>query len=202
MKNKLILAIGASLLCCSVLQAQNPGFGSEVSIDVNYIDLGNTPESGSGYGIAYRRNLIGSRFAVGARLGRASAPGVNDSVSGKFFSYGKRSQRTTIDLTVSYDFLKSERHALRLGVGPSIWSRKDDRPLGIHLFFEGLEAPKLVDVEFLRRDEIEENFGYHLTGEYSYSFTPRILAKANVGFAQFKATGFNPMAGIGIGYRF
>ena len=107
-------------------------------------------------------------------------------------------------MTASYNLLKSTRHALRLGVGPSVWLRKDDMLQGMNLIKESIGSAKVIEVDFLREDVQEVNFGGHVMGEYEYALTPSLALGVSGGLAQFsrKTTGFNPMAGIRLGYRF
>ena len=207
-KRQLLLAtFFCCLFSCTFADAQSPEFTRSLSVDANIVDLGNVPDPGFGFGISYARHFSNDRFTIGGRLGYADAPGQNASYytdDQDFRSYGRKSERFTADFRVSYNFLRSSRHALRLGAGPSVWSRKDDMLLGMNVVVESLGSPNVIQVEYLREDVQEINFGGSLLGEYEYALTPSLALGVRGGFAQFnrKKTGFNPMGGISLGYRF
>lgn len=75
---------------------------------------------------------------------------------------------------------------------------------GMNIVAESLGSPNVISVDFLREDVQEVNFGGNLLGEYEYALTPSLALGVRGGFAQFsrKKTGFNPMGGISLGYRF
>lgn len=140
MKNAIIIPC-LYLALSTFAQAQTPGFARSLSVDANVVELGNVSDPGFGYGISYTRHFINDRFTIGGRLGYADAPGQNEvyyTEDEEFRSYGRKSERFTADLRVSYNFLRSTRHALRLGVGPSVWSRKDDLLRGKIVIVESL----------------------------------------------------------------
>ena len=172
----------------SFAHAQTPNFTRSISVDANVMQLGNVADPACGYGINYTRHFANDRLTVGGRLGYADAPGRNSSYytnDEEFHSYGRKSERFTADLRVSYNFLRSPRHALRLGVGPSVWSRKDDMLRGMDIVVESLGSPNVIRVDFLREDVQEVNFGGNLLGEYEYALTPSLALGVRGGFAQF-----------------
>ena len=201
MKKKIFLTLSAGLFCYSALQAQSTSSPNRLSAGVDYVSLASVPDPGLGYRVGYAKNLAAGRFMVGGNLGYISAPGVVGSY-GEYRSEGRKSERFTADLTLSYDLLNQERQALRLGVGPSVWYRKDDEFRGYDVIIESIELGTVKGVNFERKQVNEPNFGFHLTGEYEYLVTQRIALAGRAGFTHFFKTGFNPMAGVSLGYRF
>lgn len=202
MRRTLVL-ICFCLAISAVANAQFSNLKNSISLDANAVTLGNVTETGSGYGFTYARHLAKDRISVEGRLGYITAKGKDLSANG-FSSYARRSERFTADLTVAYNFFKSPRHSLRLGVGPSVWLRKDDVAKGMIFVKETIESPKIERVDFLREDIQEVNFGGHLVGEYEFSVTQSLILGVRGDLAQFNRnkTALNRMAGFKVGYRF
>lgn len=202
MKRTLVL-VCFCLAISAVANAQFSNLKNSISLDANAVTLGNVTETGSGYGFTYARHLAKDRVSIGGRLGYIKARGEDVTVNG-FSSYARRSERFTADLTVAYNFLKSPRHALRLGVGPSAWLRKDDILRGFTFVKEEIDSPKIDRVDFAREDVQEVNFGGHLMGEYEFSVTQSLVLGVRGDLVQFNRnkTALNRMAGFKVGYRF
>lgn len=130
------------LLCFTSTHAQTTSYLNSVNVSAYYVSLGSVPNPGIGYDIGYARHFASNRFAVGGTLGYISAPG-EDFTFREWRTEGQKSERITVDLTLSYNFLRGDRHALRLGAGPSVWSRKDDLFVGYNVDIESVELDKV-----------------------------------------------------------
>lgn len=200
---KALFTIALAWLSYLFANAQTTPLLGSLRIEALYASLGNVVDPGVGYSIRYSRHVAGSRFLLGGTMGYISAPGTNASFR-DYHSIGRKSERIIADFTAFYDFLPSPRQALRLGGGPSLWHRRDDLYQGMVIHLASPQSDKVIKVDFLRQDVEETNIGLHVMAEYERSITAGVHLAGRVGFAQFSrsTTGFNPLAGLGLGYRF
>ena len=197
--NKHCLVIAFFLLFHSVTKAQVISYKNSVRLGIDYMSLDAPDDLGFRYGVRYARHLANDRIVLEGSLGYLSVEN-RRQVLNNFFFEGRPRQRITADLTVSFDLLRSLDHALRLGVGPSIWFRKDD------IIREATAARNqsgnIVGVNVTNDRVDETNFGYHLMAEYEYAIASQITLAGRVGFASLNKAGISSIAGINVGYRF
>ena len=156
-------------------------------------------DGGLRYGLRLARHFGNDRIVVAGSLGYLEASefriAPNDAPLGNDYR-----KRLTADLTFFFDFLRSDRHALRIGGGPSGWYRRDNLLMGYSTVVrpDGTAAAATIQREDIRAI----NIGYHLTGEYEYLVSPRVLLSGRVSWADLSKGGISSIVGLGVGYRF
>jgi len=110
-----------------------------------------------------------------------------------------RRERYTVDLTAFYDFLKTPRHALRVGAGMSAWYQRDDIYRGASAQFSpnGLQV---VAIDRTMRNTL--NTGVHFATEYEWLFDQRWGVDVRLRIANLEGAGISSMLGAGISRRF
>lgn len=194
--------IGFLLSSYACVNAQTAKFSRPLKIDVGIVSLGNLPEPGLGVWCQLRPKPESRKICHWGRLGYVNAPGHIGRFR-EFRSDGHKSERFTADFSLYYEILRSDHHALRFGVGPSAWLRKDDVFQGMTIVKESAESEVVTRVDFLRRDVEGTNFGGHMTIDYEYALSPVFSFGVRGSFAQFnkKKTDFNSMVVVSLTYR-
>lgn len=193
------LFIGLYLICLSFSKAQVVPYKNTVGVGVDYMSLDGPDDLGLRYVARYARHIANDRIVLEGSLGYLSVKNRQLLVN-NFYDEGRPRERLTADFTVSFDFLRSSRHALRLGAGPSIWYRKDDLLRSAQ--FSVQPNGTITDVTTVRNRIDETNFGYHIRAEYEYAFAPRTTLAGRVGIATLNRAGISSIAGLTLGYRF
>ncbi|GAB3898349.1 hypothetical protein GCM10028825_47450 [Spirosoma agri] len=161
------------------------------------------------YSVGYTRQLTSGRWMLEGSLGYINYF-EREELSAFYYTFkGGRSQRFVADFLLHVNLLKSRRHALRLGAGPSVWYQRNSlvNDLSIEL------APGYQDitsVSFTRGYLHTANLGLNLRGEYEVAITPRINVGARAGLVSnlLPANGREPLlgtlatVGLSAGYRF
>lgn len=197
--NKHCLTVALSLLLFSMAEAQVATYKNSVRLGIDYMSLDAPDDLGFRYLARYARHLANDRLVIEGSLGYLSVENRRQVINNFFFE-GRPRQRVTADLTLSFDLLNSPNHALRLGAGPSIWYRKDDRLRGAQTIRD--QSGNIINVDITNERVDEANFGYHLMGEYEYAIAPQITLSGRVGFASLNKAGISSIAGVNVGYRF
>ena len=197
--NKFCLTAGLCLLLHAFTVAQVANYKNSIRIGVDYMSLDAPDDLGFRYGIRYARHFANDRIVLEGSLGYLNVE-TQRLVANYFYFTGRPRQRVTGDVTISFDFLRSDRHALRVGGGPSVWYRRDD---------DWREARSITDQNgqvtniLLRSEQTEEtNIGYHVIAEYEYAITSRITLAGRFGVANLNIAGISSFAGVNVGYRF
>lgn len=193
------LFIGLYLMCFPFANAQVSPYKNTVGIGVDYMSLDGPDDLGLRYVAQYARHIANDRIVLAGSLGYISVKN-RRLIINNVYDEGRPRERLTADFTVSFDFLRSNRHALRLGAGPSIWYRKDDFLQSAQ--FTVQQNGTITDVTTVRNRIDETNFGYHIRGEYEYAFAPRTTLAGSVGMANLNRAGFSSIAGLTLGHRF
>ncbi|MPR34426.1 hypothetical protein [Salmonirosea aquatica] len=202
--NKLILAMGFCLLSCSFTKAQVATYKNSVRAGIDYMSLDAPDDLGYRARLGYARHIGNDRLVFGVNLGYLKVRNwehiANIYTANNYSIEGRPRERVTADVTVSFDFLKNQRHALRIGAGPSVWYRKDDRLRSAQYIV--FENGTLTDVktQWERFDEL--NVGYNLLAEYEYLITPEISIAGRFGVANLRRSGISSVFGLEVGYRF
>ena len=149
--------------------------------------------------VSYARHVGNDRLVFGVSLGYMKIQNWEHIANG-YSIEGRPRERVTADITVSFDFLKNQCHALRVGVGPSLWYRKDDRLRSANYLI--LENGMLTDVKTQWKKFDELNVGYNLLAEYEYLITPEISLAGRFGVANLKRSGISSILGLEVGYQF
>jgi len=195
MKTLLIIVLVITL---GTAQAQT--YRHSVGIGVERVGLDAPDGSGNRYLAQYTRHLRQDRLALQGALGYASVPNRRYLVN-NYSIDGRRRERFTADVTLAFDFLKSPRQALRLGVGPSAWYRREDLLQSARYTLSS--TGEVTNVRANWRSEQELNWGYNLLLEYEYALTSQVVVSGNIKLVSVNApgAGFNAIYGLGAGYR-
>lgn len=197
--NKFCLTAVLCLLFCSFATAQAIDYKNSIRVGIDYMSLDAPDDLGIRYVARYARHLANDRIVLEGSFGYLCIEN-RRLVFNNFYFTGRPRQRVTADLTVSFDFLRDARHALRLGGGPSVWYRKDDRLREARSIVD--QNGQITGVTILNEKVDEANFGYHLAAEYEYIIGARTTLAARVGMANLARAGISSIVGINVGYRF
>lgn len=196
---KLSWILGICLVFCSFTHAQVTPYKNSLRAGIDYMSLDAPDDLGYRYRLGYARHAGGDRLVLGVSFGYLKVQNWEHIING-YSLEGRPRERVTADATVSFDFLKNQRHALRLGTGPSVWYRKDDRLRSVNYII--LENGMLTDVKTQWKKFDELNVGYNLLAEYEYLITPEISLAGRFGVANLKRSGISSILGLELGYRF
>jgi hypothetical protein len=161
------------------------------------------------YSLIYNRRLAESKWIVEAGATYANRYVREQFTPYQYFFLGDRSQLITLDLSGMYNLLKSNRHALRVGAGPSLWYTRNS-------FISNLtgttttDMQQLTDVSFSRDYNHNFTLAFVLRGSYEYSLTPRMIVGLRAstggnilnGNRLSKLGGSLHTVGLSAGYRF
>ena len=197
--NRLVWVMGLYVLGISLSNAQTVGYRNSIRIGVDYMSLDAPDDLGLRYLARYARYLGDDRIVVEGSVGYLRIQNRRLALNNFYFE-GRPRQRVTADLTVSFDFLKSTHHALRLGGGPSVWYRRDDVLREARSDFGQNGQPEGITVVSEKLDET--NIGYHLAAEYEYVIGARTTLAARFGLANLNRAGISSIAGLNLGYQF
>ena len=187
------------LICTSlVAHAQLPAYRHSVSLGFERVGLDGPDDIGNRYLGRYARHLFKDRLTVEAGLGYMSVLNrryiVND-----FFVDGKRRKRITSDLTFAFNFLRTPRHAFRLGAGPSLWYRKDQQFGGGTVTVSSDGTVSNPRIKWFTEEQI--NYGFNVLIEYEYAFTQHFTLAPRVSFVSLERAGQSSIYGLNLGYR-
>lgn len=188
----LLLAVGAV--------AQVPYLRAKNALQLGPDYLGIDPANGLKYRYAfeYRRYVARDRVSLGATLGFLHSQRETVLVP-DYVSVGANTRRrVTVDLTATYNFLRSVHHNLRLGVGPSVWYRHDD----LFAKVDPYPIPTGEEPTVTRRQTKAWNVGAHGLIEYSYALALDTQVSLHTGVAVVGPSGVAPVFGLRAGYRF
>ncbi len=194
---KILLII---LLVAALGTAQAQTYRNSVGIGGERVGLDAPDGIGNRYLVRYTRHLRQDRLALQGALGYVSVLN-RRYLANDYFIEGRRRERFTADVTLAFDFLKSPRQALRLGVGPSAWYRREDLLQSARYTLSS--TGEVTNVRADWRSEQEVNWGYNLLLEYEYALTSQVVVSGNVKLVSVNApgAGFNSIYGLGAGYR-
>lgn len=194
---KILLII---LLVAALGTAQAQTYRNSVGIGGERVGLDAPDGIGNRYLARYTRHLRQDRLALQGALGYVSVLN-RRYLANDYFIEGRRRERFTADVTLAFDFLKSPRQALRLGVGPSAWYRREDLLQSARYTLSS--TGEVTNVRADWRSEQEVNWGYNLLLEYEYALTSQVVVSGNVKLVSVNAPGasFNSIYGLGAGYR-
>lgn len=186
------------LLANIPLSAQKTDYRNSLRLGADYMSL-DAPDA-MGYRVVgrYARHFADDRLVLEGSLGYLKIPNREHTING-FYVEGRPRMRLTSDLTFSYDFLRSPRYALRLGMGPSAWYRQDD---SVRRFGFKTSSDGTIEINNLERERVNEvNFGYNMAAEFEVAINYRLTAGLRFGIAYLDGMG-SSMLGLNVGYRF
>lgn len=197
--SRFYLTASLCLLLYSFTTAQVIDYKNTIRISIDYMSLDAPDDLGLRYGARYARHFADDRIVLEGSFGYFRVEN-KQLLFNDFYFEGRPRQRVMADLTASFDFLRTPRHALRLGGGPSVWYRKDDRLR---------EARSIVDqnrqetrVTILSEKVNEANFGFHVATEYEYVIGPRTTLAGRINITNLDKAGISSAVGINVGYQF
>lgn len=186
------------LISLTVANAQT--YRNSVRIGVDYMSVDAPDALGFRSSLRLARNFVNDRFVLAATAGYFSKQ-YHKNVLNDFSINGDKRERFTADLTLLVNLLKNNRHALRVGVGPSTWFRRDK--ILVQSGFSASPTSSVIPAGFIQYDEIYSlNIGWHVTGEYAYLITPNLSVDGRFILANLQQAGISSLAGIGLGYHF
>ncbi len=183
MKNTFLSFLLCCVACCS--NAQTPTYKNSVQfhIEALYKKGDQRPQSPVlKYSLIYTRRLAESRWIVEVGATYASRYVQQQFTPYQYFFPGDRSQLVTLDLSGMYNLLKSNRHDLRLGAGPSLWYTRNSL-IGNLSGTTTADWQELLDVTFTRNYSHDLNLALILRGSYEYSLTSQLFVglRASIG---------------------
>lgn len=197
---KHIFLLLSCLLAALPGRAQVPYVPAKNVIALGTDFLGIDPNNGLKYRFAvdYRRYTARDRIGLGLSVGFMNSQRQTILVP-DFVSVGTNTrQRITVDMTASYNLLRSVHHALRLGVGPSAWYSADD----LFVKVDPYPVPSGTPIYAQRRQTTGWNVGGHGLIEYTYALALNTQVSLHTGAAIVGPTGVSPLFGLRAGYRF
>jgi len=193
----LCLFLGVLIPFAASAQTKTEQYRSSLTVGVEYLALDAPDDLGWRYTARYSRHLANDRLALSATTGYGRTRNER-TLTGTQYITGRPRERLTLDATLAFDFIRHPRHALRLGGGPSLWYRDEDRLLGALYTLRG--DGTITNVRPTWQRQTAWDAGYNLLAEYEFAVTERWLASGNFKFAQIR--GFqNSLLGLGVGYR-
>ena len=188
----LLLAVGAT--------AQVPYLRSKNAVQLGPDYIGIDPDNGLKYRYAfeYRRYVARDRVSLGATVGFLHSQRATVLVPDLVSVGANTRRRVTVDLTATYNMLRSVHHNLRLGLGPSLWYHRDD----LFAKVDPYPIPTGEDPTVTRRQTEGLNVGTHALLEYAYALALDTQVSLHTGVAIVGPSGVAPFFGLRAGYRF
>jgi hypothetical protein len=204
-----------SLLFCFIVHwssAQTPIRKNSIQLHIEalYPKADQRPQSPvPKYSLIYTRRLAESRWVTEAGASYTSRYVREQFTPYQFFFPGDRSQLVTLDLSIMYNLLNSDRHALRIGTGPSLWYTRNSVIANLS-GTTSIGGQQLPDVSFTRNYSHDFNLAFTVRGSYEYSLTPRMIVglRASLGGNVLKGNSSSTLVGslstvgLSTGYRF
>lgn len=194
-----LLLTFSSLLIITVAQAQQTEYKNSFHLGADYLGL---PDNvGIRYSGKYAKHLSNDRLVVSLSGGYLDAPNPRYLTGTNVKLHGRRIKRITTDATFSFDFLRSSRHALRLGVGPSVWYCEDETMGAASYTIRG--DGSITNIKVAWEPSQGVNVGFHVITEYEYWFTRHTTLGSQVGLASLRNSGgLTGILGLTVGHRF
>lgn len=191
------------ILCLLVFEvrAQNPIYRHSLGVGFERVGLDGPDMTGSRYLVRYARHFHNDRILLISSFGYVNAlnkrylPGASD-----YYVIGKPRERLTADVTLAFDFIKHQRHAFRVGAGPSLWYRKDELLESLRWTQNSNGTVSNVRAEW--QPVLKQlNYGFNVLVEYEYALTNQLLVSGKLKFADIERAGPSSIYGVGLGYR-
>lgn len=164
------------------------------------------------YSVLYSKQLAQSRWMAEAGLSYMSLYKDERIDPYNYYFLSDRSQRVSADLVLLFNVLKSNRHAIRFGAGPSFWYQRNGyvRNLGVYLTRGGQQVDY---VTFDRANRNEFDLGLNLRSDYEYAVSSHFIVGFRLGTAgkvvqigtkdnESYLIGTLATIGASVGYRF
>ncbi len=192
--------------------AQTPAYKNSVRMTIGATYVKGDQQSQSPvpqYGVIYSRQLGTSPWLVETGLSYTNRYVREQFTPFQFYFPGDRSQLVTADLNFMVNLLRSTRHTLRIGAGPSFWYVRN----GIVNNLSGttsVGSQQLESVSYTRSYSHNVNLAVNLRSDYEYALSTRVILglRISTGGNVLQADGHSTLTGtlstIGVstGYRF
>ncbi|TAE32881.1 MAG: hypothetical protein EAZ91_03160 [Cytophagales bacterium] len=188
-----IYLLFALLIFTNASLAQTVRLKNSIQFGVDYMSLDAPDDLGLRPTVRYARHVANDRIVLASTVGYMKVENRNDYIDRIL----RPRERTTFDLTIFFDLIKSPLFAARIGGGPSLWHRRDQNVTSVIWGFNP-SAPPLVFIETI--DEL--NVGHHFTGELEFSLFRQLAVNARFSLANLGRAGQSSVAGVGLGYKF
>jgi len=197
----------SSFLFCFVSYlstAQSHSYKNSVQLHVEalYVKADQRPQSPvPKYSLIYTKRLAESRWSTETGVSYTNRYVREQFTPYQFFFLGDRSQLVTLDLTLMYNLLRSNR--------PSLWYTRNGLVANLSgTTIAGGQQP--TDVSFTRNYSHDFNLAFTLRSSYEYSLTSRIVlgVRASIGGNVLNGNGNSTLVGglstvgLSAGYRF
>lgn len=162
------------------------------------------------YEVTYTRFLARGRWSIEGTLSYINHYKREQASPFNYYYLGDRSQRIRLDLPVLFTVLKSTRHRLRIGLGPSVWYQKNGYARDETIALEP-GGQEVSSISFMRTTAYQSALGMNLAAAYDFTILPSLviglrgglggsIISTNVELASLN----NSMAAVGvrIGYGF
>lgn len=194
----LCTSILSSLLLNISAYAQLPAYRQSVRLGFERVGLDGPDDIGNRYLGRYARHLFKDRLMIEVGLGYMNVLNRRYIVN-NFFVEGKRRKRLTSDLTFAFDFLRTPRHAFRVGAGPSLWYRKDQVLGSARVTVDSNGTVSNPRTKWYMREQV--NYGFNVLIEYEYAITQHVTLAPRVSFVSLERAGPSSIYGLNLGYR-
>jgi hypothetical protein len=161
------------------------------------------------YSLRYGRQLGQSRWTIEPGLTYTSRSRTHQlAIPYPVAFTGDQTQLATLDVDFFYNLLRSNRHTLQLGAGPSLWYIRDS-PIS-NLSYEISRDGTIQRISFERDTRNNIRPGVNLRAAYDYNVTPAVVVGFRTGISAnlmsmpaFSTLGVSLFTlGLNLGYRF
>lgn len=184
---------------CANAQSVAPNTSKKyLKVGVNYLKLDAPDATGPHYNIEYLSYIVDNKILLSTALGYFESNN-RINVINDIYTSGNFRRRITGDITISFVPIKTIRHSINIGVGPSFWHRTDKiyRSINYTLKPDGSVTDLVVDSRNTKKVDI----GIHGVVAYQYAISKHLNITSQVSLARFRSTSIIPIAGIGVGFR-
>ncbi|WP_461130082.1 hypothetical protein [Spirosoma aerophilum] len=183
-------------ISCSLLgSAQMKISKNSIRLAADYTTIGVTDQQATvRYSLIYARHLSNDRLTLESSLGYAFhyLPATSSHQEAHF-------SRTTADFSLLYTILKSSRHGIRLGAGPSLWYRQES----VALSTDTPVLPTGDVIKFSLTNPYQDGLkaGLNVVSEYSYSLSSCFTLGGRVSMFYVNSN-IIPALGLTTGFNF
>ncbi|MCK8493902.1 hypothetical protein M0L20_18690 [Spirosoma sp. RP8] len=208
MKKSILSFLLFTICNVSFAQYQMPSKSFRVAIEANHVG-GNASGQAKAvkYSYIYSEQIKLSRWDYEISVGYINYYRKEKFSPFDYYYKGNHSQRVVGDASILYSILKKERHAFRIGLGPSVWYQRNGDVTNLSATTNGQQIENLT---FNREYSSEFNVGANLKTDYEYLITPKLIVGLRAGVttnfltpdARASLLGTLSSVGVSVGYRF
>ena len=197
--NKYIFLVLLFMLSCLSIRAQNSK--NTIGAGLNCVRFNRTGEVGLHYSLTMTRRIASTKNELEGRIGiitllgnRINSPELYDELkSFNHFSY-------TSDFTFLHNIIKNPSHALRIGLGPSVWFFKEVNQPSVT---KVVATDGIIFVTAVASDIIDETtFGFNMIADYKFVSMSRFSLLGRGGYTSLSKVKSSFSAGVLVAYQF